>query len=333
MDRAEPRWRARAGGRGARRWPKPIAEPRRPRRARRLAYDEMFANQLALLLLRQASRRQRGVPLAGDGRLTDKLRLPYTLTGAQRRVIEEIRGDMAQAVPMLRLLQGDVGSGKTLVALMAMLAAVEAGAQAALLAPTEILARQHHATLLGAARRGRRARRDPHRPREGQGARSRADGPRRRLDRHPRRHPRDLPGEGRLQEPRAGRDRRAAPLRRVAAAAAVRQGGAAAASAGDDRDADPAHADADPIWRDGRQPDRRDAAGPHAGRNAGDQRRAAARGRSTGSAAISRAAARPIGCARWSRRARRATPPPPRSARAVLRLRFGDDGSAWSTGG
>ncbi|RST31215.1 ATP-dependent DNA helicase RecG [Sphingomonas ginkgonis] len=115
---------------------------------KRLAYDEIFANQLALLLLRQSSRRKRGVPLAGDGRLTDRLRLPYSLTGAQRRVSEEIRGDMAQATPMLRLLQGDVGSGKTLVALLAMLNAVEAGAQAALLAPTEILARQHHATLL-----------------------------------------------------------------------------------------------------------------------------------------------------------------------------------------
>ena len=116
---------------------------------RRLAYDEVFANQLALLLLRQSSRRKRGVPLAGDGRLAAKLRLPYELTGAQRRVSEEIRGDMAQSVPMLRLLQGDVGSGKTLVAVLAMLAAVEAGAQAALLAPTEILARQHHSTLLG----------------------------------------------------------------------------------------------------------------------------------------------------------------------------------------
>jgi len=114
----------------------------------RLAYDEIFANQLALQLLRQVSRRKKGVPLQGDGCLVAKLRLPYELTGAQRRVTEEIRGDMAQAAPMLRLLQGDVGSGKTLVALLAMLNAVEAGAQAALLAPTEILARQHHATLL-----------------------------------------------------------------------------------------------------------------------------------------------------------------------------------------
>jgi ATP-dependent DNA helicase RecG len=115
---------------------------------RRLAYDEIFANQLALVLLRQASRRKHGVPLPGTGDLIGKLKLPYALTGAQRRVVEEIRGDMAQSAPMLRLLQGDVGSGKTLVALMAMLTAIESGAQAALLAPTEILARQHHATLL-----------------------------------------------------------------------------------------------------------------------------------------------------------------------------------------
>ena len=133
-------------------WRAAIAEAHRdpgtsdPRR--RLAYDEVFANQLALMLLRQASRRHRGVPLPGNGSLIAKLQLPYELTGAQRRVVEEIRGDMAQSAPMLRLLQGDVGSGKTLVALMAMLTAIESGAQAALLAPTEILARQHHATLL-----------------------------------------------------------------------------------------------------------------------------------------------------------------------------------------
>ena len=124
------------------------AEPGDTAARARLAYDEIFANQLALQLLRQVSRRKKGVPLQGDGRLVAGLRLPYELTGAQRRVAEEIRGDMAQAAPMLRLLQGDVGSGKTLVALLAMLNAVEAGAQAALLAPTEILARQHHATLL-----------------------------------------------------------------------------------------------------------------------------------------------------------------------------------------
>ena len=124
------------------------AEPGEESARTRLAYDEIFANQLALQLLRQVNRRKRGVALQGDGRLRERLRLPYDLTGAQRRVVEEIRGDMAQVTPMLRLLQGDVGSGKTLVALLAMLNAVEAGAQAALLAPTEILARQHHATLL-----------------------------------------------------------------------------------------------------------------------------------------------------------------------------------------
>ena len=116
---------------------------------KRLAYDEIFANQLALLLLRQSQRRRKTVSLAGTGELARKLELPYQLTDAQRRVIRDIRGDLAQLTPMLRLLQGDVGSGKTLVALFAMLTAVESGAQAALLAPTEILARQHHATLLG----------------------------------------------------------------------------------------------------------------------------------------------------------------------------------------
>src|SRR4051794_28311117 len=123
-------------------------EPGAEAARRRLAYDEIFANQLALLLLRQSQRRHRTRALPGTGELIRKLQLPYELTAAQRRVIREIRGDMAQMTPMLRLLQGDVGSGKTLVALAAMLTAVESGAQAALLAPTEILARQHHATLL-----------------------------------------------------------------------------------------------------------------------------------------------------------------------------------------
>ncbi len=124
-------------------------EPDAETARKRLAYDEIFANQLALLLLRQSQRRHRTVPLPGTGELIRRLQLPYELTMAQRRVIREIRGDMGQDLPMLRLLQGDVGSGKTLVAVAAMLAAVESKAQAAMLAPTEILARQHHATLLG----------------------------------------------------------------------------------------------------------------------------------------------------------------------------------------
>ena len=113
----------------------------------RLAYDEVYANQLALMLVRASTRRRKGWALAGDGRLRAKLDLPYAPTGAQSHAIGEIEGDMAQETPMLRLLQGDVGAGKTLVATMALLAAVEAGAQGALLAPTEILARQHFATL------------------------------------------------------------------------------------------------------------------------------------------------------------------------------------------
>ncbi|MFA7585270.1 MAG: ATP-dependent DNA helicase RecG [Novosphingobium sp.] len=113
----------------------------------RLAYDELLANSLALMLVRNANRARRGTPLRGDGSLRGRLALPFPLTGAQRRAIAEVEGDLAQASPMLRLLQGDVGSGKTVVALESMLIAVEAGAQAALLAPTEILARQHHETL------------------------------------------------------------------------------------------------------------------------------------------------------------------------------------------
>ena len=113
----------------------------------RLAYDELLANSLALMLVRADNRRRRGQPLRGDGRLRETLSLPFPLTGAQRRSIGEIEGDLAQQAPMLRLLQGDVGSGKTVVALEAMLIAVEARAQAALLAPTEILARQHFDTL------------------------------------------------------------------------------------------------------------------------------------------------------------------------------------------
>ncbi|MGI8944338.1 MAG: ATP-dependent DNA helicase RecG [Qipengyuania sp.] len=113
----------------------------------RLAYDELLANSLALMLVRADNRKRRGQPLVGDGSLRAKLDLPFPLTGAQQRSIAEIVGDLAQEAPMLRLLQGDVGAGKTVVALQAMLIANEAGAQAALLAPTEILARQHFETL------------------------------------------------------------------------------------------------------------------------------------------------------------------------------------------
>lgn len=111
----------------------------------RLAYDELLAHQLTLALARAAVRRGRGIASAGTGRLQSKVlkSLPYRPTRAQERAIGEIADDMAESVRMNRLLQGDVGSGKTLVALMALLIAVEAGGQGVLMAPTEILARQH----------------------------------------------------------------------------------------------------------------------------------------------------------------------------------------------
>lgn len=115
----------------------------------RLAYDELLANQLALLLVRNANRASSGRAFAGDGTLRKKAAeaLPFSLTGAQTRSLEEIYADMQMPQRMLRLVQGDVGSGKTVVALMAMLNVVECGCQAALMAPTEILARQHAETL------------------------------------------------------------------------------------------------------------------------------------------------------------------------------------------
>jgi ATP-dependent DNA helicase RecG len=116
---------------------------------RRLAYDELLANQLALAMVRIHMRKLKGRPIKGHGELRAKVMaaLPWQLTGAQIRSLGEIDADMAAPLRMLRLLQGDVGSGKTVVALLAMLSAVEVGAQAALMAPTEILARQHLATI------------------------------------------------------------------------------------------------------------------------------------------------------------------------------------------
>ena len=119
-------------------------EPGNPARER-LAYDELLANQLALALVRESVRRGAGRAVSGDGSLRKQVvaSLPYSLTSAQERALEEIWKDMASHARMLRLLQGDVGSGKTIVAFLAMLNAVESGAQAALMAPTEILAQQH----------------------------------------------------------------------------------------------------------------------------------------------------------------------------------------------
>ena len=116
---------------------------------RRLAADELLATQLALAIVRERTRRKRGRALVGAGHLRAKLTalLPYDLTGDQEKALAEITADLENERAMLRLMQGDVGSGKTVVALMAAAAAVEAGVQTAILAPTEILARQHFATI------------------------------------------------------------------------------------------------------------------------------------------------------------------------------------------
>jgi ATP-dependent DNA helicase RecG len=130
-----------------RRQAKPIFSPA-PARAR-LAYDELLANQLALALIRARLKRRAGRRLAATGKLRKAVlaALPFTLTAAQKRALAEIDADLKSPHRMLRLLQGDVGSGKTVVALLAMATAVEAGAQAALMAPTELLARQHLQTM------------------------------------------------------------------------------------------------------------------------------------------------------------------------------------------
>ncbi len=122
--------------------------PETPAR-RRLAYDELLANQLALMLIRAQLRGPAGRRMAGDGKLRAKAiaALPFALTDGQLTALDEIEKDMASDKRMLRLLQGDVGSGKTIVALLALLNAVEAGFQGALMAPTEILVRQHCASL------------------------------------------------------------------------------------------------------------------------------------------------------------------------------------------
>ncbi len=116
---------------------------------KRLSFDELFLLQAGLAIMKKGVARQRGISFVCEGRLWQKVlqALPFELTSAQRRVIEEIYADMKLPHPMNRLIQGDVGSGKTIVALAAMLRAVECGYQAALMAPTEILAEQHYLNI------------------------------------------------------------------------------------------------------------------------------------------------------------------------------------------
>lgn len=115
----------------------------------RLAMEELIAHQLSLLQLRQSRQAQAGFAIAGTDRLRQQFlqQLPFSPTGAQQRVVNEITQDMARGQPMMRLVQGDVGSGKTLVAALSALAAIEAGYQVAIMAPTELLSEQHAITF------------------------------------------------------------------------------------------------------------------------------------------------------------------------------------------
>jgi ATP-dependent DNA helicase RecG len=121
-----------------------IASGEHPARTR-LAFEELLAHHLSMRLVRARVRTERAPVLRSSGRLRQRLlaQLPFALTAAQQRVLGEIDNDLARSVPMLRLLQGDVGSGKTIVAALAALAAIESGLQAAVMAPTELLAEQH----------------------------------------------------------------------------------------------------------------------------------------------------------------------------------------------
>jgi ATP-dependent DNA helicase RecG len=151
----DPAWRAKQGWPGwrealeAAHHPAGLADLESSASARhRLAFDELLAHQLALAQ-RKRARRRLAAPVMTPGPLSAQLQaaLPFSLTGAQSRALADIRADLASGARMGRVLQGDVGSGKTAVALLAMASAVDSGFQAALMAPTEILARQHHANL------------------------------------------------------------------------------------------------------------------------------------------------------------------------------------------
>ncbi|MEJ1159019.1 ATP-dependent DNA helicase RecG [Prosthecomicrobium sp. N25] len=132
----------------------PLDHPATAKAMTRLAYDELLASQLALALVRRDLKRRPKPPRPGDGRLKARIlaALPYSLTGSQAAAVAEIEADMARPECMIRLLQGDVGAGKTVVGLLAAARAAEAGGQTAFMAPTEILARQHFRTLEPLAR-------------------------------------------------------------------------------------------------------------------------------------------------------------------------------------
>ncbi len=208
---------------GAMHQPEPPADidPAGPA-ATRLAYDELLANQLALLLVRARMRVIPGRAHRAEGALARRLEaaLPFSLTPAQRQAVDDIRADLRAEKRMLRLLQGDVGSGKTVVALLAMAEVVEAGRQAAMMAPTEILARQHYERMAPLAAKRRPAHRALDRPRQGGCPPRLACRIGRGNNRHRGRHACAVPGERRLRRSRARGGRRAASVRRPPAARA-----------------------------------------------------------------------------------------------------------------
>ena len=285
---------------------------------RRLAFDDLFLLQLGLARRKQERQAYDGIPIAAERDLLRRWEtgLPFQLTGAQRSALAEVLEDMSRAKPMARLLQGDVGSGKTAVAAAAMLAATANGLQAALMAPTEILAEQHLQNLemlySGLP--------DSIRPRVRLLTGSTRATVRREIfaslesgETNVMVGTHALIQEG-VEIPRLARHRRrrAAPVRRAAAGGPAGQGGGtAAASVGDDRHADPAHAQPRHPRRPRRLRPRRAASGPHPHRNAALHRRRA-RGRPTASCGRKwRRVTRSSSSALWSKPRRRWKPRPP----------------------
>ena len=227
---------------------------------------------LQLALARRAAEREHQVAAAlpEPGELIERYRaaLPFELTEHQEAAIAELDRDLARTTPMQRLLQGDVGSGKTVVALYALLRAVEAGRQGALMAPTETLAEQHFLTIEGICPSSASAARSSPGSVKTEGS-ARTGGRR-------RRHARADPEGVRAARPRRRGRRRAAPLRRRAALGARR--GPRAARAPHDRDADPAHARPHRLRRPVGERDREAAGEPEAGRHRLGHGRAQLRG-------------------------------------------------------
>ena len=248
----------------------------------RLIFEEFFLFQAGLVLRKRrqsADRKARAVEV--DDRIRESARrvLPFKLTDGQRTALAEIVEDMQRPEPMNRLLQGDVGAGKTIVALLAALVAMENGLQVAFMAPTEILADQHYLTIrrLLDASRFRVALADRQRRRREAARRccaeiaSGAIAP-------GRRHARAGRGARRVPGARPRRHRRAASLRRACSARTLRAKGCEPRRAGDDGDADSAHAGADGVRRSRRVGDSRAAAGTAADQDAGEAGVATRRG-------------------------------------------------------